>query len=330
VNARLTDIGRDLQSRLRKLFDTSLDADATPLEICEAVLEDVEHHVQPVGRGRRVFPYTRLLVSVHQTGPDPVPIESAFERFDGRVRERLSELRCEAPAALDVRVTCVDHLPADWPSDQLFRVEYVRSNQAIAIAVQERQEVPAAAQPALNVTVLRGSSTEERYRFTDPVVSIGRSSDPSDDLGRIRRNRVAFVDTVDGVTETVGRAHALLRYDTAACEYRLFDEGSSNGTAIIRGGTTIVVPARDPRGVRLRSGDEVMVGRAVLRVEIGGDNGARGEEHTRRHEGTEHHGGSQRGPRVAKQLGARGPGLYGGKLLVSDNSGLGPRDARRE
>ena len=51
----------DLQSRLKKFFDTTLDAAATPLEIGQAVLDDVERRVEPVGRGRRVFPYTRLL-----------------------------------------------------------------------------------------------------------------------------------------------------------------------------------------------------------------------------------------------------------------------------
>ena len=79
-----------------------------------------------------------------------------------------------------------------------------------------------------------------------------------------------YQSLVDGVTETVGRAHARLRFDPAAREYRLFDDGSSNGTSIIRGGTTIAVPARDPRGVRVQSGDEVQVGRAVIRVMLGG------------------------------------------------------------
>ena len=83
-----------------------------------------------------------------------------------------------------------------------------------------------------------------------------------------RRNRVAFLDARDGVTETVGRAHARLRFDAGSRSYRLFDDGSSNGTSIIRDGTTIAVPPRDPRGVRVQSGDEIQVGRALLRIEI--------------------------------------------------------------
>ena len=55
-------------------------------------------------------------------------------------------------------------------------------------------------------------------------------------------------------------------YDAATRAYWLFDDGSSNGTSIVREGTTIHVAPRDPRGVRVRSGDEVHVGRAVVRV----------------------------------------------------------------
>jgi hypothetical protein len=47
------------------------------------------------------------------------------------------------------------------------------------------------------------------------------------------------------------------------------DEGSSNGTSVIRNGAAIPVPPRDPRGVRVQSGDEIQVGRAVLRLTIG-------------------------------------------------------------
>ena len=36
----------------------------------------------------------------------------------------------------------------------------------------------------------------------------------------------------------------------------------------LRDGEMIVVHARDPRGVRVRSGDEIHLGRAVLRIEI--------------------------------------------------------------
>jgi pSer/pThr/pTyr-binding forkhead associated (FHA) protein len=84
----------------------------------------------------------------------------------------------------------------------------------------------------------------------------------------VRRNDVAFLDSVDGVTETVGRAHACFRCDQERGEYQIFDDGSSNGTWIVRKGTTILVPPKDPRGVRVESGDEILFGRAAVRVSI--------------------------------------------------------------
>lgn len=259
MTGRLSHIGKELQSRLKVFFDTSPGPHATPLEICQAVLDDVERKVQPVGRGRRVFPYTRIAVRLCQADADRAGLDAAFTGMDARVRERLRELRCEAPPAIDVRLTLLKKPPAGWPSTQLFAVDY----HGDAPAPQ-----PTSAAPALRVTVLKGAAAEESYTFTEPNISIGRTPDPTDALGRVRRNRVAFLDTVDGITETVGRAHARLRRDAKSGDYRLFDEGSSNGTSILRDGATIAVPPRDPRGVRLCSGDEIQVGRAVIKVEF--------------------------------------------------------------
>jgi hypothetical protein len=37
---------------------------------------------------------------------------------------------------------------------------------------------------------------------------------------------------------------------------------------LLRGGRTIRVPPRDPRGLRVQSGDEVQLGRALIRLTI--------------------------------------------------------------
>lgn len=262
MTGRLAHIGKELQSRLKVFFDSSPGPDATPLEICQAVLEEVERKVQPVGRGRRLFPYSRIIVRLRPPDADRPGFEAAFASMTARVRERLGELRCEAPGALDVRVSFVKKAPAGWAAEQLFSIEYPNDPEA---AAEPREKPPL---PVLRITVLRGAATDQAYTFTDPNISIGRTADPTDGLGRVRRNRVAFLDTVDGITETVGRAHARLRREPETGEYRLFDEGSSNGTSIVRDGTAILVPPRDPRGVRVQSGDEIQIGRAVIQLTI--------------------------------------------------------------
>lgn len=253
--------GKDVHTRIRTFFDTPLGPDATPLEIAQAALDVVERQVQPVGRGRRVFPHQGIAIGVLASDDAAPAVLAAFQDFRARVLERLAELRCEANSGVHVDVTCVAEPPADWTAGQLFDVRYVS-------APSPELSSPAVEPPALHVTVLAGTIAEGPDTFREATVSIGRTADPSDDKGRLRRNRIAFLDAVDGVNETVGRAHARLRRDPANGEYRLFDEGSRNGTSILRDGEMIVVHARDPRGVRVRSGDEIHLGRAVLRIEI--------------------------------------------------------------
>jgi hypothetical protein len=270
---RLTGFGKDLQSRIRAFFDTPLDATATPLEISKAVLDEVERQVQAVSRGRRIFPFVAVIVRVCSNPAASAAMVAAFDDIGARIRERLTEVRCELPRVLDVRVDCLDEAPAAWAAGRVFDVSFVADPARPVIgggapAGTTSGTVTSVAPPVLHVTVLAGTVEASTGRFTEGTVSIGRSADPEDDLGRVRRNRLAFVDVVDGINETVGRAHARLRSDAATREVRLFDEGSRNGTSILRDGEVITVHRRDPRGVRVRSGDEIRLGRALLRIEI--------------------------------------------------------------
>jgi hypothetical protein len=262
VAGRLSRIGNELQSRLQRFFDSPLSADAKPLEIREAVLDAIEHKVEPIGRGRRVFPYNRILVRVAQPSADRPTLDAAFRELDARIRERLEELQCGVPKGLDVKVAFLKRAPAEWIPGQLFSVEY--DNQAEL--PPEHRDVPRPV--SVRVTVVKGAASQQVFTFTAPIIAIGRTAEPIDERGRVRRNDVVFLDTVDGATETVGRAHARVKFDVETGEYHLFDEGSSNGTSIIRRGTTIPVPAHDPRGVRVQAGDEIQLGRAVIRMSI--------------------------------------------------------------
>lgn len=261
----LRDIGKltsDLGRRLTAFFDAPLAPDAAPLEIVRAVLDDVERHVEGVGRGRRVFPYREVEIQV--VGPDcKAPrLHAAFRGIDARIRERLQEVRCEVPEPLAIGLEVFCERPENWSEGQILAVIYRGDTTP--------ESAPAMAEPArpvLKLVVVKGQATAPEYRFTDASIAIGRSADLVDDHGRVRRNRVAFTDAVDGVTETVGRAHARLVADPRG-GYRVIDDGSRNGTSIVRDGEVIPVHRQDPRGVRIRPGDEIQVGRAVLRVEF--------------------------------------------------------------
>jgi hypothetical protein len=262
---RFADISRNLHARVKQFFDAPLGADATPLEISQAVLDDVERKVQPVGRGRRVFPYSAVIVRVGPLEMDRPALEGAFAPLEARVRDRLVELRCESPGVAHVKVVFMKKAPAHWAAGQVFAVEYSRAAETAA-SPQPANTPPSV--PPVHITVVKGAATKRAYTFTDAVIAIGRTSDPTDELGRVRRNLVAFGDAVDGITETVGRAHARLKFDAATRAFRLYDDGSSNGTSIAREGMVIHVAPRDPQGVRVQSGDELHIGRAILRLAI--------------------------------------------------------------
>jgi FHA domain len=260
MTGHLSQMARQWHSRLKDFFDGPLDGNATPLEICGAVLDELERRVQPVGGGRRIFPYDRIIVRICQMDADRVALQAAFESVAARLHARLEELQCDVASAIDVKALFLKKTPDGWPEGRLFSIECERAAEAAAPAAHRGQ--------SLHVTVVKGAATQDSYTFSEPTISVGRTEEATDLLGRVRRNDVAFLDRVDGVTETVGRAHARFRCDRETGEYRIFDDCSSNGTWIVRAGATISVAPRDPRGVRVESGDEIHFGRAAIRVSI--------------------------------------------------------------
>jgi FHA domain-containing protein len=260
VAGRLWSFGARAQRRVKQFFDAPLDADARPLEIREAMLDDVERQVTPVGGGRRVFPYATIVGRVAPIAGGREACEATFADFEVRVRARLQELRCDPPRQLDVRVVVLRETPPEWQTGRLFAIDYRNASDVAPVAH------PRPARPVLHIDVIAGAASQTTYTMEATTILVGRGAEQVDASGSMRRNQIVFLETSDGVTETVGRAHARLTWDGPSGTYRLFDEGSSNGTHVVREGTTIRVPPRDPRGVRVRRGDEVRFGRAVVRL----------------------------------------------------------------
>jgi FHA domain len=259
VTGPLWDVARTLRARVRGFFDAPPGAGAAPLELLHAALDELEGKVQPSGRGSRLFPYTRVVVHVTQPAADRAAIEAVFGLLDARLRERLTELRCEIPASLTTLVSVID---SSNGHDPLLRVECSNGGDASSGTRVGRE------MPALRVHVLKGQCDHADYTFTGGVVSIGRGAELSDAFGRVRRNHVVFLDVRDGVTETVARAHARLELDPDLGTYLLFNESSTNPTFLLRGGRSMRVTPRDRRGVRVGPGDEIQLGRAVIKLAV--------------------------------------------------------------
>jgi hypothetical protein len=232
----------------------------SPMEIRRAILDDVESRVIAVGGGKRLFPFNRL--RVHLLAPEPqVRTElEAVSREGWNLKEeiaaRLRERDCPVPPGLAVEVA-FDETAAPAFGERRFWVEYAKTEAAPEVA---------AARPTLEVTVLKGTATQRVYELAGERVYLGRLDEVVDADGRVRRrNDVAFREEGE-INQTVSREHARIAWDGATGGYWLRAEQNASGTRIYRGGKTIDVSAHDRRGVRLQPGDEVHLGRAVVKI----------------------------------------------------------------
>jgi hypothetical protein len=252
-------VERELEERLRRVFAGETRGREL-LEIQRAILDEVSGKVQPVGRGRRVFPFRGL--DVHIAAPDPATrpgFTLAFaegDRLAADIREALRDAGCEPPAGLTVAVALEER---EIPGG--FSIVYHEKS-----AARARREGGA---PAAVLVVPEGRALAECHPLAGGRVNIGRLVEVLDEDGRVvRRNQVAFAEGADPVAASVSRAHAHISYDEATGEYRLYDDRSSYGTSLFREGSLIQVPAGAGRGVALRAGDEIYFGQARARFEL--------------------------------------------------------------
>jgi FHA domain len=260
---------RKLESRIaRALNRASEDAVGSavrePIEIVHAVVDTVEHQVQPGSRGTRLFPFTTAAVFVlAPTREERARFEALFAAppsLRDRVVERLQSRGCDV-RSLVVEVTYAGKAGRHWSHPQ-FHVTFDR----VAAVASEPAPVNATS-TRMDVTVLRGAAERRSYAFALPRVDLGRGVEVRDHRHRLlRTNHVVFVEGSD-VNQTVSRHHAHIAVDASGA-HRLHDDRSEHGTGIVRDGRTIPVPVGS-RGVRLRSGDEIALGEARLRVRIG-------------------------------------------------------------
>ena len=243
-----------------------------PLEVRRAVVESLTGEVRPVGGGRRVLPVGRVTVAiVAADATEKRLFKEALAGPDGveaDLRRALDAAGAEWPRGFALTVKFVKTPGQDWRSGARFHV--TASEPGAPAPERETVSTVAAVPLAAPTLVLRatlGQATPGTATCKGERVNIGRQAMVADANGRVvRRNDIAFIGD-DEVSRSVSRAHAHVAWIPAAGTYRVFDEQSSHGTVISRGGRLMQVPpGRD--GLKLAAGDEVHVGRAVVVVEI--------------------------------------------------------------
>jgi hypothetical protein len=261
-----------LEKQLGRLAERQ-DVSRQPVEIRRAILEDIEEHVEPAGRSRRLLPYNRVSITVAAAAADRPALEALLEppRLKEAIEEHLQQSRSEVERDFEVAVRFVKKPPAHSSPGQPFTIAYERKNPAAApgpepggSAVQPGPGVAVSAQ----VVVLKGRAARRTFPVVGDRTNIGRLAEVTDQDHRVvRRNQVVFVDVADEANRTVSRAHAHIQL-VAAGEFRLHDDRSAHGTRIFRDGRTIEIPSGSPRGTRLRAGDEIYFGQAAVRFEL--------------------------------------------------------------
>jgi hypothetical protein len=261
---------RRLEQRIAGRFEQAAkglagSAPREPLEIVHDIVAAVELEIQPAGRGARVFPFNDISVTVLAPSPEARGrLEAALAGatpLRTRILERLQASSCSAPD-LQVEIAYVAEAAAGWRTPDVDIRFARRDDRAIAAPTS------AADPPRVEVAVVHGTAERRYYSFVAARIDIGRCAEVRDSRQRlIRTNHVVFTDAAGDSNLTVSRRHAHLTCDAETGEVRAYDDDSAHGTGIVRDGRTMVVP-RGSRGVRLRSGDEIVIGEARLRVRI--------------------------------------------------------------
>ena len=255
-----------IQKRVDKVFGRG--AARTPLEIRREILDQVENSIVRDGRGKH-FPFSRITVRFQPEGDDQRAILCAAflegKSLEQDIRDLLHHSGCQLHDSLDIALDFGDPPCAGSAvnPEERFHLEFTRP------AEQKSRSRKRHRLPEVEFEVLKGTAEQAVFRIAKTRIHLGRLKEVVDREGQtVRRNDVVFLDSGDEVNSTVGRAHAMVYFDEARNEFRIVDEVSKYGTRIFRESRSIEVPPGKPRGIGLRPGDEIYLGRACLRFGI--------------------------------------------------------------
>jgi hypothetical protein len=220
-----------------------------PVEIRREVLREIAEQVQPAGNGEYLFPYTAVRVELYAADEaQQGPLEAIFampgfaDDVNATITDRGSHVR---NVEVDVQVSIAPDAAVPY------RVAYQRA----------ASSKPAAKRPAARLVVLEGRAEISEVSIDRDLVYIGRLKQVINSTsGLERQNQLAF----DATETTVSRKHARIEYDVASGKFRLYNDPET--TSVSRDGRGI--PCDATRGLQLRSGDEIILGKARVRFEI--------------------------------------------------------------
>jgi hypothetical protein len=258
---KLLNAKRSIRKSVQAAFES--ETTRTPPEVRREILERVKSRITTDTNGNR-FPYVKAIVWLQ---PPTRALRHAFEAAflkEGSLKTDILEIIKDAnarhPEPFEVIVdfkkdlTLRSRTPSPRP---LFQIDFVKYDPSIGKET-----------PETSFVISKGSTEQQSYKLKKERILIGRLQEVLDREGRmIRKNDVVFLDNGDDINSTVGRAHARIWFDFEENDFFIMDEVSRCGTIVMRENRSIEVPAGNPRGIRLRSGDAIYCGQACLHFE---------------------------------------------------------------
>ncbi len=210
----------------------------------------------------RVFPFDVIRVGLRGIPREQSPaLESGVlaDFLAGDLRKTLARSNIRFSPALQVTVVTTSDLP--MPGEQWLTVE-----------TQKTPAEPESARPhrSARLIVVEGVANASELELSRSRVNIGRTVNVYRSSGPSRRNDLAFVEDNE-INRTVSREHAHISLDKPSGEHRIFNDRWYQTSAscelwILREGLSRPVH-RGGHGFLLEPGDEIHIGRAVLRFE---------------------------------------------------------------
>jgi len=267
IDDALGRIERNLGRRIERLTRRK----ASPreaMQIAEDVLDHVAERVEPTAGDARTFPYGRITVQIavpEGRGAAARAVLAHEPDLRTRIHERLEAAGCARSQGPEVALEVAEGPPPEAWEGRDFEVRYDPRRSRRRAASEEPSTEP----PSVRLQVVEGSAGGRRtHVMRQDTIRLGRTPAVADRARRTRRvNDLAF-DEEGPVNTTVSRAHAHLSWSPDERAFRLHDDGSTQGTRVLRDGRSLEVPGTGGRGVALKSGDVLVLGRARVRFTV--------------------------------------------------------------
>ena len=231
-----------------------------------AVLEAVKAKSHRAS-GKNVFPFNQIRVELRGVPENQVSVfegEFLAKYFAQEIKTSLSRSNYRFPADLQVSIAATTVLPLE------------REPWIVVETAQRKPDAHAAtlAGAPARLVVIEGVANVQELPITKARMNIGRTEEVFHAAGPSRRNDLAFTENHER-NGTVSREHAHVTRSPKTGECRIFNDRTYKGEAncglwIVREGLSQPVH-RNARGTVLQSGDEIHLGRTVIRFEAGSE-----------------------------------------------------------